>query len=83
MDPDALAAVKDLDGRRGEPNVELLVKLDQDVRDGVVVLVDLDVVVDVDADLSSTRRRRSARWAAGGAPGRSRRSKSWRRDWPP
>ena len=42
----ALAAMEDLDGRRGQPGVDLLV--DERVGDGVVVPAQLDVVVDVD-----------------------------------
>ena len=48
MAGDAAAAVEALDGTGGQPDVELAT--DQRVRDGVVVAVDLDVVVDVDAD---------------------------------
>ena len=44
---DALAAVEDLDGRRGQPRIDVLV--DERVGDGVVVPVQLDVIVDVDA----------------------------------
>lgn len=45
MQPDALAAVEDLDGRRRQPDFDAGV--DQGVRHGVAVVVDLDVVVDV------------------------------------
>src|SRR5712691_1693376 len=47
MGRDALAAVKDLDGRRGQARVDVLVQ--ERVGDGVVMAVELDVVVDVDA----------------------------------
>ena len=42
----ALAVMEDLDGARGEASVDMLV--DERIRDGVVVPVQLDVVVDVD-----------------------------------
>ena len=47
MGGDALAAMEELDGRRADARVHDLV--DQGVGDGVVVAVNLDVVVDVDA----------------------------------
>ena len=47
MGGDALAAVEDLDGGRGQARVDVLVH--ERVGDGVVVAVELDVVVDVDA----------------------------------
>ena len=49
MQPDARAALEDLDGGRREADVERLVH--QRIRDRVVVAIDLDVVVDVDARL--------------------------------
>src|SRR5262245_1204048 len=47
MDGHPLTAVEDLDGGGGQAGVDLLVQ--ERVGDGVVVAVDLDVVVDVDA----------------------------------
>ena len=47
MSGDALAAVKDLDGGRGQAGVDVLVQ--EGGGDGVVMAVELDVVVDVDA----------------------------------
>ena len=47
MGRDALAAVEDLDGGRGQARVDVLVQ--ERVGDGVVMAVKLDVVVDVDA----------------------------------
>ena len=47
MQPDARAPLKDLDGGRREAHVEQGV--DQRMRDRVVMALDLDVVVDVDA----------------------------------
>ena len=46
---DALAAVQALHGGGGQAHVELAT--DEGVRDGVVVVLDLDVVVDVDPRL--------------------------------
>jgi len=47
MRGDALAAVEDLDGGRGQARVDVFV--DERVGDGVVMAVELDVIVDVDA----------------------------------
>src|SRR5713226_6042163 len=47
MRGDALAAMEDLDGRRGQAGVDVCV--DQRVGDGVVMAVELDVIVDADA----------------------------------
>ncbi len=47
MGRDALATMEQLDGRGADPRVNDL--KDEGVGDGVVVTVDLDVVVDVDA----------------------------------
>ena len=47
MRGDALAAVEDLDGGRGQARVGVFV--DERVGDGVVMAVELDVMVDVDA----------------------------------
>src|SRR5206468_2348169 len=47
MRGDALAAVEDLDGGRGQARVDVFV--DERVGDGVVMAVALDVIVDVDA----------------------------------
>ena len=47
MGGDALAAMEELDGRGADPRVHDFV--DEGVGDGVVVAMDLDVVVDVDA----------------------------------
>jgi hypothetical protein len=47
MGRDALAAVEDLDGGRGQARVDVLVQ--ERVGDGVVMAVELDVIVDVDA----------------------------------
>ena len=49
MAGDALPAVEELDGVGGESGVELAP--DEGVGDGVVVAFELDVVVDVHADL--------------------------------
>lgn len=49
MDPEARAALEDLDGRGGEAHVERLVH--ERIRHRVVVVIDLDVIVDVDARL--------------------------------
>ena len=46
---DALSAVEELDGALGVSGVELAP--DEGVRDGVVVAFELDVIVDVHADL--------------------------------
>src|SRR5712692_5335303 len=47
MRGDALAAVEDLDGGRGQAGVDVFV--DERVGDRVVVAVELDVIVDADA----------------------------------
>ena len=47
MGGDALAAMEELDGRRADPRVHDFV--DEGIGHGVVVAVELDVVVDVDA----------------------------------
>ena len=49
MHPDPRAALEDLDRRRRETHVERLVH--ERIRDRVVVAIDLDVVIDVDAGL--------------------------------
>jgi hypothetical protein len=49
MDPDPRAALKDLDRRGREAHVERLVH--KGIRHRVVVAIDLDVVIDVDARL--------------------------------
>src|SRR5690606_3319686 len=46
---DTLAAVEDLHGMSGEPRLDL--RFDELIRDGVVVAVELDVIVDVHARL--------------------------------
>lgn len=50
---DALPAIQDLDGPGGETNVDLLT--DERVRNAVIVALDLDVVIDVDARLPPLR----------------------------
>ena len=49
MGGDPLAAMEEFDGRGAEPRVDDFV--DQSVGDGVVVTVEFDVVVDVDAPM--------------------------------
>jgi hypothetical protein len=67
MGGDALAAMKDFDGRRGQAGVDMLVH--ERVGGGVVMAVELDVIVDVDAgaDLpvavdEGVRGERAERW---------------------
>src|SRR5437867_9724684 len=66
MRGDATAVAEDLDHRRGGADVDALA--DERVRDAVVVMVELDVVVDVDADgglprgdVEAARRQRPQR----------------------
>ena len=82
MGGDALAAMKDFDGARGQARVDVLVH--ERGGDGVVMAVELDVIVDVDAgadlpvavDEGLGRQRaerglnRAARRARGGWRGR-------------
>src|SRR5437867_7563199 len=53
MGGDAAAVAEDLDHRRGGADVDALA--DERVGDAVVVLVELDVIVDVDADVGLPR----------------------------
>ena len=46
MDADALAAMEDLDGSRGDPHVDL--GADERVRDRIEKAVDLDVIIEID-----------------------------------
>ena len=50
MHPDARAPLKHFDGRRRQPNVELL--MDERIWDGVAMVRDVDVVIDVHARLA-------------------------------
>jgi hypothetical protein len=52
---DTVAAMKDLDGQRGVAHIDFAMK--QHVRDAVVVVLDLDVVVDMNAGLFPFRKR--------------------------
>ena len=47
MDADALAAMEDLDRARGDPHVDL--GADELVRDRIQEVMDLDVVIEIDA----------------------------------
>ena len=64
---DALAAMKDLDDARGEAHLDGGLVLAQRVRDGIRMVIDGDVVIDIDARafplgvLEARRRERTQR----------------------
>ena len=62
MDADALAPMEDLDCSRGDPHVDI--GADERVRDRIQEVMDLDVVIEIDARAAIPRtpnRRRASR----------------------
>ena len=53
MDPDALAAMEDLDGARGDADVDFLAN--ERVRNRIEEVMDLDVVIEIDPRASPFR----------------------------